>query len=217
MLSNTSKTNPAADTVKTPIGNRVQTYFAVENGRNKFFSAFTDGSELIEEYDSRSDDLIVRKWRRKSILGAPLPWEYEVGESEEKPSQIIMMESGIKESCNTPKIIRRDTTTHFTWTIKNLPYPKNVYCLQVEKFWIVVRTSNKKYFTKLKISDLERHGIELDNSFVSFDWANNTLSVWYRKPQKILENDLVYKRERARMQAEGDNGKSGDAPDCKQQ
>ena len=36
--------------------------------------------ELCEEYDVESNQLLVRKWRRKNKLGSISPWEVEIGE-----------------------------------------------------------------------------------------------------------------------------------------
>lgn len=36
--------------------------------------------ELCEEYDVESNQLLVRKWRRKNKLGGISSWEVEIGE-----------------------------------------------------------------------------------------------------------------------------------------
>ena len=48
-------------------------------GRKKVHSSFADGSELVEEFDARTDELLLRKRRHKNFSGAFLPWQYEVG------------------------------------------------------------------------------------------------------------------------------------------
>ncbi|XP_068590743.1 protein DPCD-like, partial [Cebidichthys violaceus] len=52
----------------------------IHDGKRKIHFLFTDGKEMTEEYDLKTDELIVRKWRHKSTLGAQGQWEVEVGE-----------------------------------------------------------------------------------------------------------------------------------------
>ncbi len=51
----------------------------VQDGRKKIHYTFEDKTELAEEYNVQTGELVVRKWRRKSALGASLGWEYEIG------------------------------------------------------------------------------------------------------------------------------------------
>lgn len=41
---------------------------------------FPDGKEMAEEYDEKTSELLVRKWRVKNALGALGQWQLEVGE-----------------------------------------------------------------------------------------------------------------------------------------
>ena len=34
---------------------------------------------MAEEYNAQTGEILVRKWRKKSTLGAVLPWEFEIG------------------------------------------------------------------------------------------------------------------------------------------
>jgi len=49
-------------------------------GRRKIHFTLTDGTELCEEYDVKNNNLLLRKWRKRSQMGATRPWEIEVGE-----------------------------------------------------------------------------------------------------------------------------------------
>ena len=51
----------------------------VSNGRRKFHTTHEDGLELVEEYDLRSNELVVRKTRRPTALGGEGQWQFEVG------------------------------------------------------------------------------------------------------------------------------------------
>ncbi|MBN3321442.1 DPCD protein, partial [Atractosteus spatula] len=147
-------------------------------GKRKVHYLFSDGKEMAEEYDIKTDELIVRKWRVKNALGAQRQWEIEVGEP--GPSISGAQESQlIKENSSNPVFVRKDTKTCFQWRIRNLPYPKEVYSLSVEQTerCCIVRTSNKKYFKKFSIPDLDRSQLPLDSSAISFAHANNTLII----------------------------------------
>ncbi|KAG5855683.1 hypothetical protein ANANG_G00051700 [Anguilla anguilla] len=183
----------------------------LHEGKRKVHYLFADGKEMAEEYDMKTDELIVRKWRKKSTLGAPGQWEVEVGD----PSTMQTSEPHlIKESSSNPVLIRKDTKASFQWRVRNLPYPKEVYSVSVEpgEQCCIIRTTNKKYYKKFSIPDLDRCRLPLDGSALTFNHANNTLIVTYQKPKELLtlEQDLL--RELKRIKSTGD----GDM-DCKTQ
>ena len=64
--------------------------------------------------------------------------------------------------------MRKDKEDRFEWRIRNLPYPKEVYCIEIDhnKQDIVLKTSNKKYYKRFDIPDLKRVGIKLEESSV---------------------------------------------------
>lgn len=45
-----------------------------------------------------------------------------------------------------PVFTRKDTKTSFQWRIRNLPYPRDVFCVSVEPSdrCVIIKTSNKK-------------------------------------------------------------------------
>ena len=93
--------------------------------------------------------------------------------------------------------MRKDTEDRFEWRIRNLPYPKEVYSVEVDhaKQDIVLRTSNKKYFKRINIPDMKRLGMKLDESDVVWKYQNNTVIIGYDKPQKIKEIEGKKKQE----------------------
>lgn len=93
---------------------------------------------------------------------------------------------------------------------RNAPWPKEVYTVQAESLKIVVRTSNKKYFTRIPIPDLDRCGIQLDSSLLDYDWANATLVITYQKPVQILELERKEKEERKKLVNSTKEPKDGD-------
>ncbi|KAF0871895.1 DPCD protein, partial [Crocuta crocuta] len=165
-------------------------------GRRKVHYLFPDGKEMAEEYDEKSGELLVRKWRVKSALGALGQWQIEVGEPA-LPGAGSLGPEFIKENNANPIFMRKDTRMSFQWRIRNLPYPKDVYgvCVDQKEHCIVVRTTNKKYYKKFSIPDLDRHQLPLDESSLSFAHANCTLIISYQKPKEILAAEAELQKE----------------------
>ncbi|XP_070844669.1 protein DPCD [Chaetodon trifascialis] len=185
----------------------------IHDGKRKIHYLFTDGKEMAEEYDLKTDELIVRKWRHKSTLGAQGQWQVEVGEPLAGPVTSLDSEV-IKENCSNPMFVRKDTKTCFQWRIRNLPYPKDVFSVSVEpsERCIIIKTSNKKYYKKFSVVDLDRSQLPLDSSALSFTHANNTLVVNYKKPKEILTLELELLKELKKLK-----GTSEGDVDCKTQ
>ncbi|XP_053306270.1 protein DPCD [Spea bombifrons] len=178
----------------------------VQDGKRKVHYLFSDGKEMAEEYDAKTHELLVRKWRQKSSLGAYGQWEFEVGEAPLSGS--ALQQDFLKESSANPVFIRKDTKTSFQWRIRNLPYPKEVYNVSIDKTdrCCVIRTTNKKYYKKFSIPDLDRCQLDLNDSALSFAHANNTLIVTYQKPKEILsiEEGLAKELKSMKTNADGD-------------
>nr|KAF6303701.1 hypothetical protein mMyoMyo1_004076 [Myotis myotis] len=96
-----------------------------------------------------------------------------------------------------PIFMRKDTKTCFQWRIRNLPYPKDVYsvCVDPTERRVVVRTTNKKYYKKFSITDLDRYQLPLDDSLLSFAYANCTLIISYQKPKEVLVAESELQKE----------------------
>ena len=60
---------------------RGKTTAIVSEGRKKLHTTYDDGSEQVEEYDVRSDELLVRKVRKPTMMGQPGEWAYQVGQA----------------------------------------------------------------------------------------------------------------------------------------
>lgn len=150
----------------------------LQDGRRKVHYLFCDGKEMAEEYDHKTHELLVRKWRQKSALGAHGQWQIEVGEVS-PPIVGALQPDFLKENSSNPIFMRMDTKTGFQWRIRNLPYPREVYNVTVDKKerCCVVRTTNKKYYKKFSVPDLDRCQMDLDENAISFAHANNTLII----------------------------------------
>lgn len=160
------------------------------DGRRKVHRTYPDGSELVEEYDQKTDVLLLRKSRKPGVLGKEGQWVIEVGQVAEKFDR----HTGLLAASDTqPVFMRKDTKAEFQWRIRNLPYAKDIYDIRVdfEKNEIVVRTTNKKYFKRIDIPDLKRAQLNLDAEQLSWDHQHNTLIISYTKPAVILENEKM--------------------------
>eukprot|EP00960_Hanusia_phi_P065277 766051-Hanusia_phi.AAC.3 len=177
----------------------------VSGGRKKVHTAWEDGFEQVEEYDLTTDQLLLRKIRQEAPAGREAKWVIEVGEANE---------ANTPASSDQPVMVRKDTKENFQWRVRNIPYALEVYQITVDESTnqIVVRTSNKKWFKRISIPDMDRMHLKLTQGNVSFTHANRTLVISYAKPESILEAEAVRRRERATMKC----GNEGDV-DCKQQ
>ncbi|XP_061685921.1 protein DPCD isoform X1 [Syngnathoides biaculeatus] len=179
----------------------------IHDGKRKVHYLFADGKEMAEEYDLITDELVVRKWRLKSTLGAVGQWQVEVGEPLIGPATSLDAEM-LKENCSNPVFVRKDTKSSFQWRIRNLPHPKDVFNVSAHppERCIVIKTSNKKYYKKFGIPDLDRSQLPLDSAALSFTHANNTLIVSYKKPKEILnvEQELMKELKKLKGTSEGD-------------
>ncbi|KYQ48263.1 Protein DPCD [Trachymyrmex zeteki] len=165
----------------------------IEDGKRKVHFLMEDGKEMVEEYSTDTNVVVRRAWKQKNGFGTNIGWMVEVGDPELKQNNIEIY--GIEESSNTvfnfllqPIITRRITKASLEWRIRNLSYPESVYSITAEHDGtMTVRTSNKKYFKKIKIPDLERIGLKPEQERISFRHQYNTLIITYKKPPQLLD------------------------------
>ncbi|XP_066598530.1 protein DPCD [Prorops nasuta] len=178
----------------------------IQDGKRKVHFLFEDNKEMVEEYHLETNVVVRRAWREKGKLGQNIGWVVEVGDPEPKQQDNIEV-CGIQESATAPFITRRITKTSLEWRIRNLQYSKDVYSVTAENDGtITVRTSNKKYFKKLRVPDLERAGLTLDQDRISFTHQYNTLIITYKKPPALLDLEKKVLQEVLQLNAkkEGD-------------
>uniref|UniRef100_A0A7S2U4T5 Protein DPCD n=1 Tax=Lotharella oceanica TaxID=641309 RepID=A0A7S2U4T5_9EUKA len=180
-------------------------------GRRKHHTSWEDGSEMVEEYDVSSNRLVLRKMRNKSALGKLSEWRVVLGEPEKKafnPRSDL-----IASSTKNPVFIQQDTPTHFMWRIRNIPYERSVYRLTIDsdRQQIVLRTTNKKYFKRISVPQLQSVGDKLssDPSLLTYTHDNDTLIIQYKKSPKVIQAEADYAKKRARdAEKEKRDGKS---------
>nr|XP_002129593.1 protein DPCD [Ciona intestinalis] len=186
----------------------------LQDEKRKIHFTMPDGTELCEEYDVKTNELLIRKWRKKTALGGQKPWEFEIGEPD-ITDQVAALTHGTKdlvESFTSPKCFRCDNSLSFQWRIRNLPYPLSNFQVSVDADGksIVVRTKNKKYYKVINIPDMDRYNLQLSQSDLTFAHANNTLIIQYKKPETIKKDQTLLVQEFKRMKT----GKDGDT-ECK--
>eukprot|EP00049_Salpingoeca_infusionum_P001913 m.51948 g.51948 ORF g.51948 m.51948 type:complete len:203 (-) comp11273_c1_seq3:261-869(-) len=176
---------------------------ALAGGRKQILYTFPDGSEMVEEYDARTDLLMIRKWRKKSSLGKAGSWELEMGE-QFGAAKAGTAEMGLRESSSNPVFSRQDQKKAFQWRVRNIPYPMDVYNITVDGDTIILRTSNKKYFKKFEVADLKRMGLQPTAEDITFTHNGSTLVITLPKPTPVLELEARLAVERAKMKTSED-------------
>ena len=185
-------------------------------GRRKVHYTFPDESEMVEEYDLQTDELMVRKRCSKTVLGAKGEWVYEVGEA---PARMTIENDVMRPSSVNPVLVRKDRVNAFEWRIRNLPYPKPTYSVTIdpEQRQVVVRTANKKYFKRIDIEDLDRMRLPLEEKALSWTHENNTLIIQYKKPAEVMQKEQQAKAERLAAPDESAQAQPEGDVECKQQ
>lgn len=154
---------------------------------------------MVEEYSLSTDELLERRFRRRTTLGGEGDWEIDVGEPAPAPVRPGGEAPLLMAASSSPIFVRTDKRDAFVWRIRNLPYPSEVYKLSVEGDEIVLRTTNKKYYKRWRVNDLAELKVPLDPARLSCSYASNTLVVTYAKPLEILQYEEQKRRERATM------------------
>ena len=197
-----------------PEGTKLAT--VTSNGRRKCHFTLPDDSEVIEEYDMQTDELVVKKRRGKTVLGALTEWTFEVGEP---PARTTIENDMLRASSSNPVLVRKDRPHAFEWRIRNLPYPKPTYTVSVdtEQNQIVVRTANKKYFKRIDVEELDRMRIPLEEAGLSWNHENATLIIQYKKPASVLQKEREAKVARHSAPEAQPGPDISDPEQCKQQ
>ena len=194
------------------------------DGKVKVHTTWADGSEQVEEYDQKTEQLLTRKLRKKSSVGGEGPWEFEIGEAPPRPSDV-----GIVENPDNPVCVRRDTRRQFQWRVRNIAFPVEIYQVTVspEEHAVTIRTSNKKWYKKLIVPDTQRLGCQvkarpetlvrrsmfqnsnpsqLNPATLQVAHANRTLVVSVDKPDAMISAEETWREQRKKLglQKDGD-------------
>ena len=181
----------------------------ISHGRKKVTSHFLDGREMLEEFDVITDELLLRKTRKPSAIGGEGVWILEVGvdnsNSNNSSKPFDSYRDVMSVASDQPCLSMQQDGDKFVFRVRNLPYPKECYSVVLEwcdnqtKKEIVIRTSNKKYFKRISIPDMDRTNLKLEEENLSWVWKNQTLIVEYKKPLAIKTLEAQWKKERSAM------------------
>uniref|UniRef100_A0A6B2FZT2 Protein DPCD n=1 Tax=Myxobolus squamalis TaxID=59785 RepID=A0A6B2FZT2_MYXSQ len=86
-------------------------------------------------------------------------------------------------------LYRVDSKDHFMWKLKNIPFPVEVFRIEVENDQIVIRTTNNKYLKKFRIPDMDRFNYKIKQDDITFFHHSCILTIMYSKPKEIVENE----------------------------
>jgi protein DPCD len=158
----------------------------VVDGRRRVSWTSPDGVETVEEFDVKTNEMLMKKTRKKTALGADGEWIIEIGTTSKS---FDPYKDAICPNSSNPIYTRLDTKEMFQWRIRNLPYDADVFSVTIEqeKNEIVVRTSNKKYFKRIQIPEMSKIGMKLVEKELSWKHQHNTLVISYKKPMEILK------------------------------
>ena len=94
-------------------------------------------------------------------------------------------------SDSNPQFKRKDTRDRFEWRVRNLPYPKETYLVEVDhpKQQIVLKTTNKKYYKRIDIPDLKRLQLTIEEANIAWKYQNNTVIISYDKPAEVKSRE----------------------------
>jgi|EP00505_MAST-04D_sp_SCG-Rhode-Island_P004073 protein DPCD len=190
----------------------------VTKGRLRVKTLYSGGAveaEKVEEYDVRTDALVLRKWRQHRGIQGFGPYTIEIGE--DAPGPADKGGAAFRPSSVNPVFLPQDTKEAFQWRVRNIrDWGRDIFQLTLEDDaqQIVLRTTNKKYFKRFDIPALKRLGISLDKTDLSYYVENSTLIILYAKPMKV-----VFMEEQAREARKKAPKKDGaiDSSSCKQQ
>lgn len=174
----------------------------ISESHRKVWYKFHDGQQMVEEYCIETGVIQKRLWQRKRQLMSEAEWEVEVGDEcrqigDQRPKTNIgdgdclnpdfLSEFTIRASNTEPIVSKRVTKKNIEWRIRNLPYPLNVYMLEVdeERKAIVVKTTNHKYYKVLRVHELERCNTIPTLANITKHHQFNTLIITYRKPDIV--------------------------------
>lgn len=75
--------------------------------------------------------------------------------------------------------MKRITKTNIEWRIRNLSYPVETYSVTADPDarCLIIRTTNKKYFKKIQVEELDRVNLCPEQKNIDFSHKYNTLII----------------------------------------
>lgn len=172
-----------------------------EDKLKKIHYNFEDGKEMVEEYNVDTQVLLRRAWKIKGKLGGEGKWDVEIGDPIPDATPRIETGADLMECKDQPTLSRRNTRINLEWRIRNLPYPIETYSISAnnDERSITIRTTNKKYFKKLNVPELDRLNLPIEQANISSIHQFNTLIIMYKKPQMLLDMEKEWYQELSKV------------------
>ncbi|KAF9420036.1 hypothetical protein HW555_003630 [Spodoptera exigua] len=173
-----------------------------EDKLKKIHYKFQDDKEMVEEYNVDTQVLLRRAWKVKGKLGGEGKWDVEIGDPiPDATPHIEGTGADIMESKDQPILTRRNTRINLEWRIRNLPYPIETYSVSAnnDERCIVIRTTNKKYYKRLQVPELDRLNLPIEQANIQCSHSFNTLIIAYKKPQQLLDMDKEWYQELSKV------------------
>lgn len=147
-----------------------------------------DGSEMAEEYSMDTGVVTRRAWKCKRHLSVgseadDAEWTIELGDIVRQLNAAVNT-FVVKESISEPVLTKRVTRLNMEWRIRNLPYPIEVYSVSPAdqpKPAIIVRTTNKKFYKRIEVPELERCQLNVEQQHIVVQHQHNTLIITVTK------------------------------------
>eukprot|EP00958_Prasinococcus_capsulatus_P020860 scaffold2764_cov399-Prasinococcus_capsulatus_cf.AAC.13 len=160
----------------------------VSGGRRKVHTSWPDGSEMVEEYDAKTDLLLCACPKRRMLgktcgvprqAATPLTRIWFGMACSEKTEGEVSHVSHLPRGGEAKRGSDANLRVNLRFRIRNLPYPESTYGVTIDHAdgKIVVRTNNKKYYKRLEIPELAKMGKKLEEAALSWSYANNTLVI----------------------------------------
>lgn len=111
--------------------------------------------------------------------------------------------TALAPSLSNPQVSRADTASHFVWRVRNVPFAEDVFSVAADTTAreLVVRTTNRKFFKRLRIPELDAAQVPLAPDAMTWHFVPPaTLVVQYAKPHGVL---VAEAQEQARAACRG--------------
>ena len=115
------------------------------------------------------------------------------------PRRVPLARRAAEAAAAQPSVARCDTARDFVWRVRNVPWPAETYEVTVEPASreVVLRTTNRKFFKRLRIPELDaaRPPLPLTPTALTWQHSGTTLAISYRKPPEVLAAEEAEKQQ----------------------
>ena len=185
---------------------RIEEWIPSTNDRSKStLSQLSSSSMSLSKESFTMFSLQTRKWKgtkKEALKKVHHGWVYEIGSEESSSLQKNLQsmkqqednqEMIISKSSQNPTFHAEDSKHNFIWKVQNCPWPMETYIIVLDKDerGAILKTKNKKYYKRFQIPAMSRLNERLKEHNFRMDYDENKceLTIYYEKPQAVLENE----------------------------